>query len=136
VDGTGHPLFPFGYGLSYSTFEYSDLKLSRATFTAKDTVRITFTLKNTGAVAGEEVVQLYTHDELASVARPVKELKGFQRVSLEAGETRTVTFTLTADKLTLFNQAMEEVTEPGMFRIMIGGSSKDIRLRAMVEYVE
>ena len=97
---------------------------------------ITFTLKNASKVAGEEVVQLYTHDELASVARPVKELKGFQRVALAAGETRTVSFTLDAGMLTLFNEAMEEVTEPGIFRVMIGGSSKDIRLRAMVELKE
>ncbi|MBK9148610.1 MAG: glycoside hydrolase family 3 C-terminal domain-containing protein [Flavobacteriales bacterium] len=136
VDGTGQPLFPFGYGLSYTSFEYSDLKLSGSTFTAKDTVIISFKLKNTGAVAGEEVVQLYTHDELASVARPVKELKGFQRVALNPGETRTVSFTLDASMLTLFNEAMEEVTEPGMFRVMIGGSSKDIRLRALVELEE
>ncbi len=136
VDGTGQPLFPFGFGLSYSSFEYSDLKVSRTTFTEKDTVRITFTLKNASKVAGEEVVQLYTHDELASVARPVKELKGFQRVALAAGETRTVSFTLDAGMLTLFNEAMEEVTEPGIFRVMIGGSSKDIRLRAMVELKE
>ena len=136
VDGTGHPLFPFGYGLSYTSFEYSDMKLSRSTFTAKEPVIISFKLKNTGAVAGEEVVQLYTHDELASVARPVKELKGFQRVALAPGETKTVSFTLDASMLTLFNEAMEEVTEPGMFRVMIGGSSKDIRLRAMVELKE
>ncbi|MBK8226924.1 MAG: glycoside hydrolase family 3 C-terminal domain-containing protein [Flavobacteriales bacterium] len=134
VDGTGHPLFPFGYGLSYTSFEYSDLKMSRSTFNAKDTVVVSFKLKNTGAVAGEEIVQLYTHDELASVARPVKELKGFQRVALNLGETRTVSFKLDASMLTLFNEAMEEVTEPGMYRVMIGGSSKDIRLRAMVEY--
>lgn len=136
VDGTGHPLFPFGYGLSYTSFEYSDLKLSRSTFTAKEPLILSFKLKNTGAVAGEEVVQLYTHDELASVARPVKELKGFQRVALAPGETKTVSFTLDASMLTLFNEAMEEVTEPGMFRVMIGGSSKDIRLRAMVELKE
>ena len=136
VDGTGQPLFPFGYGLNYTSFEYSDLKLSRSTFTAKDTVVVSFKLKNTGAVAGEEVVQLYTHDELASVARPVKELKGFQHVALNPGETRTVSFTLDASMLTLFNEAMEEVTELGMFCVMIGGSSKDIRLRAMVELKE
>ena len=135
VDGTGHPLFPFGYGLSYSTFEYGDLKLSRTTFTAKDTVLLSFKLTNTSDVSGEEVVQLYTHDELASVSRPVKELKGFQRVSLAPGESKTVSFTLDTSMLTLFDTTMEEVTEPGMFRIMIGGSSKDIRLRTMVEYV-
>ncbi|MBK6344082.1 MAG: glycoside hydrolase family 3 C-terminal domain-containing protein [Flavobacteriales bacterium] len=136
VDGTGHPLFPFGYGLSYTSFEYSDLKLDRTTFSAKDTVLVTFTVKNTGAVAGEEVVQLYAHDELASIARPVKELKGFQRVALRPGEAKTVTFKLHASMFAFPNAEMKEVTEPGMFRIMIGGSSKDIRLRAMVEYLK
>jgi beta-glucosidase len=134
VDGTGHPLFPFGYGLSYSSFEYSDLKLSRSTFTAKDTVVLSFTLKNTSLVVGEEVVQLYAHDELARIARPVKELKGFQRVALRPGETKTVTFKLHPSMFAFPNEAMEEVTEPGIYRIMLGGSSKDIRLRAMVEY--
>ncbi|HRH39343.1 MAG TPA: glycoside hydrolase family 3 C-terminal domain-containing protein, partial [Flavobacteriales bacterium] len=136
VDGTGQPLFPFGYGLSYTSFAYSDLKLDRTTFTAKDTVLLSFTLKNDGPVAGEEVVQLYTHDELASTVRPVKELKGFQCVALKPGESKRVSFKLHAGMLILFNEAMEEVTEPGLFRIMIGGSSKDIRLRTMVEYVE
>lgn len=136
VDGTGQPLFPFGYGLSYTRFAYSDLRLSRSTFNAQDSVVISFQLKNVGDVAGEEVVQLYTHDELASVARPVKELKGFQRVALAPGETRTVSFTLDAHMLTLFNEAMEEVTEPGLFRVMIGASSKDVRLRTMVELLE
>ena len=135
VDGTGQPLFPFGYGLSYTSFEYGDLKLSRSTFASKDTVLVTFSVKNTGAVSGEEVVQLYAHDELASIARPVKELKGFQRVALAAGESKTVTFKLNASMFAFPNEAMEEVTEPGMFRIMIGGSSKDIRLRALIEFI-
>ncbi|MBK8498714.1 MAG: glycoside hydrolase family 3 C-terminal domain-containing protein [Flavobacteriales bacterium] len=135
VDGTGQPLFPFGYGLSYSTFEYSALKLSRATFTQEDTLLVTFNVKNAGAVSGDEVVQLYAHDELASISRPVKELKGFQRVSLGPGETKTLTFKLHASMFAFPNAQMKEVTEPGMFRIMIGGSSKDIRLQTMVEYV-
>lgn len=136
VDGTGHPLFPFGHGLSYARFDYSDLKLSRASFTAKDSVVLSFKLTNIGSVAGEEVVQLYAHDELASIARPVKELKGFQRVALAAGESKTITFTLHASMFSFPNAEMKEVTEPGMFRLMVGSSSKDIRLRAMIEYVE
>jgi beta-glucosidase len=136
VDGTGQPLFPFGYGLSYSRFEYSDLQLSSPSFTAKDTVSISFTLTNEGPVAGEEVVQLYVRDELASVARPVKELKDFQRVKLDAGGSATVTFRITADQLSMLNEALQEVTEPGAFRLMLGGSSKDIRLRAVVELME
>ncbi len=134
VDGTGQPLFPFGYGLSYTRFAYTDMKFSHPTFTAKDTVTITFTLTNEGPVAGEEVVQLYVRDEVASVSRPVKELKDFQRVNLEAGASTTVTFRLAADRLSMLNEAMQEVTEPGVFRLMIGGSSKDIRLRTTVEY--
>jgi beta-glucosidase len=136
VDGTGQPLFPFGYGLSYTSFAYSDLRVSQARFTTTDTMLLTFTLTNTGTMAGEEVVQLYVHDELASVARPVKELKDFQRVKLEAGGSATVSFQITADQLSMLNEALQEVTEPGAFRLMIGGSSKDIRLRAVVELVE
>lgn len=136
VDGTGQPLFPFGYGLSYTSFTYSDLQVSHPTITMKDTVTLSFTLTNSGYLSGEEVVQLYIRDELASVSRPVKELKDFQRVKLAAGASATVTFRITAAQLSLLNEAMQEVTEPGTFRLMIGGSSKDIRLRAVVELVE
>ena len=97
---------------------------------------ITFTLTNEGPVVGEEVVQLYVRDELASVARAVKELKDFQRVKLDAGGSATVTFRITADRLSMLNEAWQQVTEPGAFRLMLGGSSKDIRLRAVVELVE
>ncbi|MBL8000818.1 MAG: glycoside hydrolase family 3 C-terminal domain-containing protein [Flavobacteriales bacterium] len=133
VDGTGQPLFPFGYGLSYTSFTYSDLLISDSTFTAKDTVHISFTVTNTGEVDGEEVVQLYVRDELASVTRPVKELKDFQRVKLAGGASQRVTFHLTAERLSMLNEALVEVTEPGAFRLMIGGSSKDIRLRTVIE---
>lgn len=136
VDGTGQPLFPFGYGLSYTSFTYSDLQVSHPTFTMKDTVTLSFTVTNTGAMAGEEVVQLYIRDELASVARPVKELKDFQRVALVPGASQRLTFRLTADRLSMLNEALEEVTEPGTFRLMIGGSSKDIRLRSIIEVLE
>jgi beta-glucosidase len=136
LDGTGQPLFPFGYGLSYSRFAYSDLKLSHSSFTATDTVLISCKITNEGPVAGEEVVQLYVRNEVASVSRPVKELKDFQRVKLEAGASATVTFRLTAAQLSLLNEAMQEVTEPGTFRLMVGGSSKDIRLRTVIALVE
>lgn len=134
VDGTGQPLFPFGYGLSYSRFAYDSLALSADHFTATDTVVLTFTLSNTSPVAGEEVVQFYAHDELASIARPVKELKGYQRVALGPGETKPVRFLLHASLFSFPDGTMHEVTEPGLFRIMVGSSSKDIRLRTMVEY--
>jgi len=136
VDVTGQPLFPFGYGLSYTSFAYSDLRISDSTFTLKDTVLISCKITNEGPVAGEEVVQLYVRDEVASVSRPVKELKDFQRVKLEAGASATVTFRLTAAQLSLLNEAMQEVTEPGTFRLMVGGSSKDIRLRTVIALVE
>jgi beta-glucosidase len=136
VDGTGHPLFPFGYGLSYTRFAYTDLQLSRATFTAADSVVLTCTITNTGTVAGEEVVQLYAHDELATIARPVKELKGFQRVALAPGERKTLTFTLHAALFAYPDAHLKEVAEPGFFRIMLGSSSKDIRLRTLVELVK
>jgi beta-glucosidase len=132
VDGTGQPLFPFGYGLSYTRFAYSDLRISDSTFTVKDTVLISCKITNEGPVAGEEVVQLYVRDEVASVSRPVKELKDFQRVKLAPGASTTVTFRLTAAQLSMLNEAMQEVTEPGTFRLMIGGSSKDIRLRTVI----
>jgi len=99
-------------------------------------VLISCKITNEGPVAGEEVVQLYVRDEVASVSRPVKELKDFQRVKLEAGASATVTFRLTAAQLSLLNEAMQEVTEPGTFRLMVGGSSKDIRLRTVIALVE
>jgi beta-glucosidase len=127
---SGLPLFPFGYGLSYTTFEYSDLKINSSRTKMDDDVEVRFTLKNAGAVPGDEVCQLYIKDELASVARPVMELKGFQRISLKPGESKTVAFTISPALLKMLNKQMEEVIEPGEFRIMIGASSRDIRLVA------
>ena len=133
VDGSGQPLFPFGYGLSYTTFEYSDALLDKRQMAASDTAVLSFTLKNTGSFDGEEVVQLYIRDELASVSRPVKELKGFQRVFLTAGEELQLSFDITPEMLSMLNEDMETVVEPGFFRIMIGGSSKDVRVRERIE---
>lgn len=135
VDGSGQPLFPFGYGLSYTTFEYSAAALDKRQMGVSDTTIISFTLKNTGAFDGEEVVQLYIRDELASMARPVKELKGFQRMFLRAGEERRLAFAITPEILSMRNEDMKMVVEPGFFRIMIGGSSRDVRLRERVELV-
>lgn len=129
---TGQPLFPFGFGLSYTSFEYSDLTFDQNPIDTDGSVRVTCSVKNTGAVPGEEVVQLYLRDELASVARPVKELKGFQRITLAPGEQTTVTFELGPEELSMLNKEMERVVEPGTFRIMIGASSKDIRLRGIL----
>jgi beta-glucosidase len=130
---TGQPLFPFGFGLSYTTFAYSDLQLQKKQIAAGENLTVTFKLKNTGKYTTDEVVQLYLHDELASVARPIKELKGFQRINLHPGEEKKVKFTITPDLLMMFDVNMKEVIEPGMFRIMIGSSSTDIRLRELFE---
>lgn len=130
---TGQPLFPFGFGLSYTSFEYSNLQLNKSTIKAGENLELTFKLKNTGKYKGDEVVQLYLHDELASVARPIKELKGFQRISLNPGEEKEIHFTITPDMLTMLDVNLKEVIEPGQFRIMIGSSSMDIRLREVFE---
>lgn len=126
---SGLPLFPFGYGLSYTTFEYTNLQLAKNDIAAGDSTTVTCNVKNTGAVESDEVVQLYIHDELASVARPVMELKGFQRIHLQPGETKTVSFSITPELLQILNENMQWVVEPGDFRIMIGASSRDLRLK-------
>jgi beta-glucosidase len=131
---SGLPLFPFGYGLSYTSFSYSDIKLSSSMLSAGATVELSCQVKNTGAVRGAEVVQLYVRDELASVARPVMELKGFTKLSLEPGESKKVSFTITPDMLSMFNEQGKRITEPGMFRIMIGTSSRDLPLKTDLEY--
>jgi beta-glucosidase len=129
VDLTGQPLFPFGFGLSYATFEYSGLSIDPTPMSASGTATITCTVSNSGTVAGDEVVQLYVRDVLASVARPVMELKGFRRIHLAPGEHRNLAFTLGRDELRMLDRDMKWIVEPGAFRVMIGSSSKDIRLR-------
>ena len=118
------PLFPFGYGLSYTHFEYRDMATSADRIALGDDIEISATLHNTGDTAATEVVQLYVRDLVGNVTRPVKELKGFQRVRLEPGQSQTVSFTLHTDELAFYNRAMELVTEPGMFHVWIGGSSE------------
>ncbi len=126
---SGLPLFPFGYGLSYTSFAYSDIKFEKNDISKTDSTTVLFTIKNTGARDGDEVVQLYIRDLLSSVARPVMELKGFQRIHLKAGESRIVSFSITPELLSMLNLKMEQVVESGDFRIMIGSSSRDIRLK-------
>jgi beta-glucosidase len=123
VDLPVTPLFPFGHGLSYTTFGYSDLRLSTPSITPAGTLRVSVTVTNTGTREGAEVVQLYVHDEVASVTRPVRALAGFRRVALKPGEARTVDFQLTSKELGLYNQSMKFVVEPGKFRVFVGGSS-------------
>jgi beta-glucosidase len=132
ADASGQPLFPFGYGLSYTHFEYSGSQVT-GEVGGNVPATISFYVKNTGSRAGEEVVQLYIRDEVASVARPVRELKAFQRVSLDAGEQKKVSFVITSGMLSMLNERMERVVEPGTFRIMIGSSSRDTRIREIIE---
>jgi beta-glucosidase len=130
---SGLPLFPFGYGLSYTQFEYSNLQFDQQTIHTGENVVVHCAIKNTGRVAGEEVVQLYINDKLASVARPVMELKGFQRLMLQPGGSKQIAFTITPAMLTMLNADLKEVIEPGEFTIMIGASSRDIRLKEILE---
>ncbi|KAF0130958.1 MAG: beta-glucosidase-like glycosyl hydrolase [Bacteroidetes bacterium] len=132
---TGQPLFPFGFGLSYTDFIYSDIRFDRETIAANDSVSLTFKLKNSGKRAGDEVVQLYLRDELASVSRPVIELKGFQRVHLQAGETKEIKFSITPELLQMLDINLKKVVEPGTFVVMVGASSKDIRLRSILKVI-
>ena len=129
VDLTGMPLFPFGFGLSYTTFEYSALRIEPASIDPAGTVEVRCRVRNTGTRAGDEVVQLYVRDVLASVARPIMELNGFERVTLAPGEAKAISFRLGPDQLRMLNEDMRWVVEPGAFRVMVGSSSKDIRLR-------
>src|SRR5437868_5796483 len=120
------PLFPFGFGLSYTTFVYSNLRLSAPRISAGDTLTVSIEVRNTGDRTGDEVVQLYVRDSVASVAEPVKSLKGFRRVSLAAGETRTVTFKLGGDAFALYDRQMRKVIEPGTFTVFVGTNSDDV----------
>jgi beta-glucosidase len=126
---SGLPLFPFGFGLSYTTFEYSNMQLHTNNINQKDSAIVTCTIKNIGKQNGDEVVQLYIHDMLASVSRPVMELKGFQRIHLNAGESKEISFTITPEILSMLDKDLKTVIEPGDFRIMIGASSRDLRLK-------
>ncbi len=127
------PAYPFGYGLSYTSFDYDDPKISSHLMSGDEKVTFSFTLQNSGEKEGEEVVQLYIRDRFASLIRPVKELKDFAKVSLRPGESKIVSFTIDRSKLSFYNEELEIVAEPGMFDIMIGASSTDIRLSAELE---
>lgn len=135
IDLPNSPKFPFGYGLSYTTFSYGDLKLSKTKMKDTETLEVSMTLTNTGKFAGEEVVQLYLQDKFGSVVRPIIELKDFQKVKLQPGETKTLTFVINNEKLAFYNQALEFKSEPGAFNLMIGSSSSDIRLSANFELI-
>jgi beta-glucosidase len=126
------PLFPFGFGLSYTTFDISEPQLSSSRISAKDSVTITVNVKNTGSRKGDEVVQLYVRDVVSSVTRPVKELKGFRRVTLEPGASSTVKFTLSKSAFAFWNEQMQYVVEPGEFQIMAGPDSQALKSATLV----
>lgn len=121
------PLYPFGHGLSYTTFTYGTPRLSRTAMRATDTLVVQVDVSNTGQRAGDEVVQLYLRDDVGSVTRPVKELRGFRRVTLRPGERATVAFTLRTDDLAFYDQRMDRVAEPGSFTVFVGGSSAELK---------
>jgi beta-glucosidase len=128
VDLTGQPQFPFGHGLSYTSFAYTNLRIMPPRARNGEPVSVSFELQNTGAVQGDEVAQLYLHDVVASMVRPLKELKDFLRVTLAPGEKRAVTFRLSPGQLAFYDERMRHVVEPGQSDVMIGSSSSDIRL--------
>lgn len=126
LDVSNDPLYPFGYGLSYTTFEYGGLEFSSTDLKGNSKLQVSFDLKNTGQYDGAEVVQLYIRDLVASISRPVKELKGFQKVFLKAGESKTITFDISTEDLKFYNYNIEFDWEPGEFEIMVGGNSRDL----------
>jgi beta-glucosidase len=135
LDIPNTPLYPFGYGLSYTAFSYSNLRLSADKIKTNDSLRVAVAVKNTGKVKGDEVVQLYIQDEVASVTRPVKELKAFRRITLNAGETKTVEFVLHPELLAFYNLTMKRVVEPGAFKVFVGTNSAEVA-EARFEVVE
>jgi len=132
---SGLPLFPFGYGMSYTNFSYSSLVVDKKQGKVGETFGVHCVVSNTGKREGDEVVQLYIRDMLSSVARPVLELKGFQRVHLAAGESKIVSFLITPEMLQILNEKMEPVVEPGEFRIMIGSSSRELQLKYTLQVI-
>ncbi len=134
LDQRNEPLFPFGFGLSYTTFEYSNLKLSAPKINSKQNLKVTVDVANTGDFDGKEVVQLYIRDLVGSVTRPVKELKGFQKISIKKGEKQTVTFDISVQDLKFYNAELQFVAEPGAFEIFVGANS-DTDIKAKFELV-
>lgn len=136
LDAPNAPLFPFGYGLSYTEFEYSDIKASSQTLNADGKISVSATVSNTGNFDGEEIVQLYTHDLVRSITPPVMELKGFQKIILKKGESKTVNFELSIEDLKFYNAGLEFMAEPGKFEVFIGKNSEDDKLRLEFELLK
>lgn len=135
LDVSNDPLYPFGFGLSYTNFNYGDIKLSGNSLKGNQTLKASISLTNSGKYDGKEVVQLYIRDVVGTVTRPVRELKGFQKVLLKSGETKTITFEITPEDLKFYNSDLDFVWEPGEFEIMIGGNSRDLKM-AKVDWKE
>ena len=136
LDAPNEPLIPFGYGLSYTEFEYSDIKASSQTLNSDGKITISATVSNSGNFDGEEIVQLYTHDLVRSITPPVKELKGFQKIILKKGESKTVNFELSIEDLKFYNASLEFVAEPGKFEVFIGKNSSDDKLKVEFELMK
>ncbi|MOA08665.1 Periplasmic beta-glucosidase precursor [compost metagenome] len=128
-----YPQYAFGYGLSYTSFKYDNLKLSADAMDTQGKIEVSFSITNIGKYAGEEVAQLYLRDEFASLVRPVKELKDFKKILLQPGETKEINFTIDKEKLSFYDQKLQWIAEPGTFQIMIGSASDDIRLNSKIE---
>ncbi|HQV37130.1 MAG TPA: glycoside hydrolase family 3 C-terminal domain-containing protein, partial [Flavobacterium sp.] len=135
IDERNEPLYPFGYGLSYTTFKYDNLKVSSPKMTFSDKITVSIDITNTGNFDGKEVVQLYSRDVVGSVTRPMKELKGFKKVFLKKGEKQTVSFELSVDDLKFYNSDLEFVAEPGVFDLFIGANS-DVQQKVSIELVK
>ena len=136
IDLSIYPKYPFGYGLSYTTFQYSNLQLSKKKMKRNDHIDATVTITNTGKYDGEEIVQMYLRDRVGSIVRPVKDLKDFRKIHLRAGESKTIHFIIGKEKLFFYNQQLKWIAEPGDFDIMIGASSEDIRLKDSFELID
>jgi beta-glucosidase len=136
IDLSIYPQYEFGYGLSYASFEYSNLKLSSTKMKPNEKITVSCSITNTGKYAGEEIVQLYLRDKVASVVRPVQELKDFKKIMLQAGESKTIQFIIDKEKLSFYDQKLNWIAEPGDFDLMIGASSSDIRLKASFELIK
>jgi beta-glucosidase len=126
LDMPNEPLYPFGYGLSYTTFEYSDMELSKDNIVFNEALKVRINVKNTGDYTGEEVVQLYTRDLVGSVTRPVKELKRFKKIRLAPGEEKAVTFLISSEDLRFYDPDMNYIAEPGKFKVFVGTNSSDV----------
>ncbi len=135
IDVPWTPLYPFGHGLSYTTFVYSAPRLSATRIAAADSITVQVDVRNAGARSGDEVVQMYVRDDVASVTRPLRELRGFERITLEPGQSRTVSFTLRPDQLAFYNQRMQRIVEPGVFTVWVGASSADEERPARFEVI-